>query len=174
MTKRTKTETVKDWVQILAILVGAIWAYYKFGRIEAPSLEYRASTTGSLQFSPYSEVDGCFASFEISIKNIGKSTFKIDSVKIEGWAFDITNNDSISPINFDLVRRNPTMIKINENKKDSPFLGEYPPGASYLQNYWWIVKGLSKRYLYVRAEFKTDKENVSWHVARWGELCKME
>src|SRR5258708_6411720 len=87
-TNMKKSRAVQKWIEaakniaeIVALIVGGWWAYSRFFATEAPSLEERGALESTLGWSQ-EEPDRCIATLGITIKNIGKRAFEVDSISL--------------------------------------------------------------------------------------------
>ena len=136
------SETLKNVVQICAILVAGYWTYYKFIRTEAPSLETRPHVESRLNWNSLPDSKYCNATFTVEIENTGPSSFDVMSVHIRAWRFDPparASKDSIAEyVDLDKIEKGPTFF--DQNFTSTTLIGHFTPGEKGGASYEWIVK----------------------------------
>jgi hypothetical protein len=83
------TEPLSKWIQILALIVAAYWAYVRFSLGEKPALETRVSVTSHLSVEPGPVPDTCYVFLDYSLSNQGIAPFDIRSVHIRAWRSEL-------------------------------------------------------------------------------------
>src|SRR5262245_32379052 len=79
------TEIMKNVAEVIALFVAAYWAYDKFLKIEAPQLKERFEISHELSWDPSGYSTHCFGTWEIRLKNIGKSEVAVESAFVKMW-----------------------------------------------------------------------------------------
>jgi len=82
----SNTDNLTKWIQVLALGVAAYWAYTRYIRLEAPSVELRADVNIEIKeqkaaFAP----DSCFVRADVEVKNSGVTSFDVGQLRAEVW-----------------------------------------------------------------------------------------
>jgi hypothetical protein len=78
------TEIIKNWVEILAIVLAGVWATFTFVIKDSPNL-HQATESGTQVYIDSLGQDTLSAEVIIDFKNIGQQIVSIDSAEIEYW-----------------------------------------------------------------------------------------
>lgn len=178
------SEVIKNWVQIVAVIGGGIWAYYTFGQKEAPSLEPRADVNSSMSWQDASSDSTCRALFKVIFHNTGNSSFDISKVVLKGWLFDEIhdNGNAATFLDIDSIQNsgNNFFNKTYKAKEFpnsysgiNPFIIHYPPDASYNHTFEWEVKDMKEKWICFKIEFFIDGEinRPKWVTSSWDNVC---
>ena len=123
---KESAEIAKKIVEIVAICVAGIWAYYTFGVKDKPALEHRTKVESEL-FWTEAGTGICEVDFRVSFENIGTTAFNIAKVPLRAWEFppiklkdgDIAKYIDVNPITNEFA-------PFFEKTYDSSSLSEYP------------------------------------------------
>lgn len=101
-------ETLKNVVEIGALIIAALWAYSRFNLGEKPSLAPRLELTTTLEWEKRANPQECFAIFGATLKNIGKVSFTVEDYRIRAWRLPISQvtglmRDGTAHLSFPLL-----------------------------------------------------------------------
>lgn len=167
------SEVAKNLVQIIAILVAAIWTYLVFVRTEGPLLEARASAHSDLVWYPSSAYDACIAQLYVTFENIGKAAFRIDRVQLRAWSFDrrLRRDEALHYVDLTEIQKVEPLF--SKDYGVGPFAKRYPPGESFRHTFEWVVRREEAAELYFRIDFfEPDSSSSSWHTGSWSPFCQ--
>jgi hypothetical protein len=163
--KRTKTI-----LEIISIPVAAWWAFTRFAEGERPSLEYRADVQNDVTWVARSPND-CIAHYDVTIKNIGKTSFDVTSGQIGVWTFDdlgpFSRIDYIDP--YKLMERKKPVRQV-EVKGD--LLGHYAPDVSASRGFTFGVERKPGDVILFSFEAQSAKKSQPpWHGFSLEYVC---
>jgi hypothetical protein len=142
-------ESIKNIAEIIAFTVGAIWALYNFKLKESPALLKSATASNSIQID--SVRDGkVHVIYYTTMKNIGKTAFEVESVKIQYWR--IANQNIINHKYFSFhqyMGKNPITDSINDFSQATI----YSPGVEYGQGFDFFFPSNSDTTILIRATY---------------------
>lgn len=120
-------ENVKNITEIAALVIAAAWALFNFNIKDKPGLEKSGLITSDLYTDSISP-DKVHTEFDVKIKNIGKTSFDVVSVKVKYWLVPvsrITKDKYFVPENIiDFI---PPIDSID----DHSLAAHYPPDVEY-------------------------------------------
>jgi hypothetical protein len=123
-------ETIKNIVEIIALLISALWAVYLFAEVDSPALAKSIIVNGSSEIKPLDNTK-CRAIFDVSIENMGKSIFEIDSIRLSYWKFPFSDYANSKFYSFEdtLAKydKKPIFTTISNSMS-----GSYPPESGSL------------------------------------------
>jgi len=135
------TDNITKWIQIVALIVAGYWAYTRFFRTEAPSLETAASL--ELDVNEHQVGDSCRVTISVGIINKGRSSFDVGRVQIRGWHSGAPQAAVASPVYFDLNKMEQGTKVLDADPPSDLFLNQhYPPGRQGHQTFDWEFKRL--------------------------------
>ena len=114
----TFIDTTSKIFQIVALFVAGIWAWSVFQMTVKPSLESKFSVSSELHWAVVEGTkDVCQASFQVKVKNAGKTPFEIaDKATVRVWLIDLKKNGLLPPNN-----NKPVFLDPVEVQKQAPF-----------------------------------------------------
>jgi len=77
-------EVIKNFTEIIALLIAAAWAIYNFEVKDSPILEKSAASFCELQIDSMTESKDILK-YVLHMKNMGKTSFDVDSLRISYW-----------------------------------------------------------------------------------------
>jgi hypothetical protein len=177
-------EIAKNIVEIIAILSAGIWAYYTFVLKDAPGLEKRVKTESELIWNDVRGTETCEAENKVAFENIGSVAFDISKVRVRGWIFStITLEDKeiakYLDVNAILAKETPFFERTFENKEGAfpmgwaPFLGHYPPGATWKHSFQFVMKPVLNNWVLFLVEIyeKGNDEEPLDATYQWELIC---
>jgi hypothetical protein len=188
MDARGVSEVIRNYSQIIAILVAAAWTYYVFYGKEAPLLEERIEADQSLSFRDGLRPGTCKAIFYASFKNTGVRAIDIKKLRIRAWGVASVEVPAANAIYYDfstdLMRANLiTDMSYQERERDTelaadiplniPFVGRYPAGVGRFHTFEWDLPKLpAQSYLYVRMDLFRERNETKtpWYLVGWGPI----
>ncbi len=119
-------------VQILALLIAALWAYWIFVVKDAPSLEVRTTAGSSLTWRPSNTPGTCNTTFYVEFTNIGISSVEIRRVRIRGWRFTEPedNEEFAQYVDMSDVQKSDTFF--DRWFEEGPFIRPYPRAIDFI------------------------------------------
>lgn len=161
------TSAITSWIQVVALFVGAYWAYTRFFRVEAPSLETTARV--GLQLDNIPKSGPCRMTPRVAINNDGHSSFDVGSVQIRivHSTLPHTTDDTPAYFNVDEMERGVEILK--SIPPDSYLNLHYPPGGGYAQSFTWEFKQLNGLY-FIKAEVFDAKGKLLGSGRVWDEV----
>jgi len=173
-------ETVQRWsdcakniFQILALIIAGIWTYLLFIRTEVPTLEYRTNTNSKLYWSETSRPGECIAHFNVTHKNIGRSSYKISAYRLRAWTFKRTRvgDELLRYVDLqDIQNQEPLFDK---RYTSGPFVTQFPPNASFRHAFEWVAKQVPDTLMSFRIDLYIEGEENAprWHSGSWSECA---
>jgi len=167
-----KLGMVKDIVQILAIVIGGMFAIYKFGIEDKPTLEKNLAVSGSLQWVERS--NACTAAFDVEVLNKSKSGIEVKKLRGRAWLIDEPTTSQKAISYFDILHaiegKEPvesfTYIK-------GPLVQQYAPGQTSNHTFEWLVERRKNAYaLFLIEAFATAESDEPLDQQRqWDFVC---
>lgn len=130
--------TAKSILEILAILLGAMWVCFNFVLIDSPSLQDSFQTKLSINIEDF-KPEICVVSTNLELVNVGKTDFNIDSCRSVIWVFPIDSfieNNCFKFIEFinnhgsDFFTEHTEFDNINRTSLQALLLSHFSPGIS--------------------------------------------
>jgi hypothetical protein len=81
------TSIGKDVAQIVALMGVGLWTLFVYLRTQSPSSAGQIGATASFQSSARSD-GGCELLFKFSVENNGKTSVRVERLRIRGWSID--------------------------------------------------------------------------------------
>lgn len=151
------SERVKNYVEILAILVGGSWALFTFVIKEEPGLALRRKGTSTIEWSSAHTKGYSKANFGATLENTGTSIFHIQKVHFQAWLCDDPSPARGENAKYLDAKQFQAQGKIffdtiYEYKGDAdlanpgkPFIGRYNEGAVWNEHFEFLVKNDSNK-----------------------------
>jgi hypothetical protein len=174
------SETIKNYCQVLAVLIAGWWTYHLFVQKEAPALEARGNATSELNWFPTAGADDWEVDFGVTLENKGTTSFNISKIRIRAWEFDYGSaKDHIAFFDPDQIQsKPPSFEKTYPLQKGSvlPFPSHYPPGAANANSFVWLLKNpdCTKRIYFLAEFYKEGQQSPNWSTYQWGQECSHE
>jgi len=173
-------EAVKTTVGIIAVVVGGYWTYWKFIHTEASLFERNAEVTRELT-APVERMGGCSRSFNVGLKNTGKSVLMVEKVETRVWKFHMqTEKDAFVEL-VDLDRivtgSKPVFEKMfpdpafGDKTLSYPFLGRHRPNETYSHQFEFFFKNEPGAWIYVLVEIYLEGEVKPKIAGMWSPVC---
>jgi len=167
-------ESLKNWVEIIAIVIGGIWAFFYFCVKDRPELEKAGSFYGDIHIDSINE-KMLHVNYDLHIKNIGKIWFDVDSVTIRYWKIPLntilkTNYFSIdkyaSEANADtliddLILKGHYARETEANKGFDFFFESSKDSSLIIQA---DIKISSKTWLFFWEHSYQTTNTIEWHI----------
>lgn len=171
---KTVTEIIKNFTQVVALIVAGVWAYTHFLEAESPSLEVRSSSESTLDWYHTPDAKYCLGRFGVSIKNIGKESFNIDKAIVRIWLVNAKQKEQtlvyLDPRQLEVGK--PLFEKEFSNPNNLGLLGHFPPGVSEQYHFTFNFKNsVSKFALF---SFEGVGKGIEVHETRWSYLCDVD
>jgi hypothetical protein len=167
------SEVTKNVVQIIAILMAGIWTYLVFVRTEGPLLEARASAQSDLVWYPFSTSDACLVQFSVRLDNIGKTSFRIDRVRLRAWSFDREPPTDEGMRFLDLEKIQANEPDFTKEYRSGPFIQRYAPSESFHHTFEWVIRRREGPELFLQIDFfEGNSSKTSSHTGKWSPVCQ--
>jgi hypothetical protein len=170
------TDSITKWIQVVALVVAAYWAYTRFFIVEAPSLQPTAHLTfDELRCNEEgntcsSAANACRIKIAVTVKNDGRSSFDVGRVQIRAWRSDKPQPTAQAPAYFDVDKMEHGTPVLNSDPPPDLFLNRhYPPGSQYDQSFSWEFARLDGVYVF-RVDAYNDQKKLLSNVRVWREL----
>lgn len=187
------SETLKNFAEILGIVLAAIWTYQLFIKKEKPGLETRVGVTSNLNLKNMN-AEWCDVDFRVELENIGISSFKIRKIRIRAWKFDRNQigDKGVAYIDAnEIMKKGEQIFTVEHTAKEVasdpeklvPFIRSYPPGHSFGHSFDVLVKknkshdlpveSRSNMFLFFLSEFYTEdnQPGAKSYTSKWSPMC---
>lgn len=185
MDAKDRSEIIKNYMQIFAIVIAGIWTAWVFYQMEKPLLQFRADGKCEVQWEQGDMSDACRAVFDVEFQNSGKTHFDIEKVRIRAWRFrklPMKENDSTVYFDFNpylvqdnLITDRTYLIAAKSSQGDVvlPLVGPYPSGVKYHHSFEWQLKRDHRQLVFFRADLykKADETQTPWYFTGWSAIC---
>jgi hypothetical protein len=165
------SEVVKNYFQIIAILVAAVWTIYVFYGKEAPLLETRTNITNNLVTEVGYIPNACDALFNVTIQNTGVGAFDVERVQIRAWSLDPEKMstpyyDYTTGLGSENLVTDKSYVDTDPAAEVYPLVGHYPTGTGRHHTFVWELPRQPPRMLYARVDIFQNKNDSrpSWYV----------
>lgn len=155
---------IKSAVEVAAVVVAAVWALFRFERLEAPLLEPNIDVKTAL--SSETRQGSCRVMFPVTVTNKGVASLTLESVDVDVYEF---TPSEVGEINF------PSIMAHHAKRLTDQFTSlqeDYPLGqnAEWHHDLEWVMRPQVGREYYFRAviHFQGDIARVG---ASWGPIC---
>lgn len=174
MNAKDLSEVIRNYFQIIAISVAAVWTTYVFYGKEAPLLEQRTNITNSLDVQVGFLPSTCRALFNVILENVGVRAFDVEKVRIRAWALDPEKMPTrYYDFTTELTPENLITDKAYLDTEPAvefpyPLVGHYPAGTGHHHTFVWEFPKLPIRVLYARVDIfqNKDEDRAPWYVVR--------
>jgi hypothetical protein len=133
----TNTEPLSKWIQVVALILAAYWAYFRFSLGEKPTLETRISVTSHLSTEPGPIPDTCYVFLDYSLSNQGVASFDIQSVHIRAWRSELPKLATDMPQFIDTKELEHGRQVVDNNSLELLNM-HFSPGESAGRTFTWI------------------------------------
>jgi hypothetical protein len=164
---------IKDWVQIVAILLGGIWAYYVWHNRDWPSLATRQKSESKVTWA-HRQNDTIHAEYLVTMTNGGSKAFTIARAHLRVWTLDkstafkkdsgfLDANRFIRSGGKPICDTNFTAAHVTDTL-DAPFCQEYDPGAIWFDNFDFPMKLKTNQMVLFLVQFykKGETKPFDW------------
>lgn len=165
-----RSNLVKTWVEVIAIIAGAAWAFVHFRVTEAPAQERNLVTTQRIDWER-ADSSSCFAVVSASFENLSRGNVKIRKARWRVWLLpEAPLEDEIAFLDPD--RWAASNATASSTYYSGPFVQAFPPQAKAEYDLTWRVKHRSGFALFRIDLFpdSTDSEPSDWLYA-WDTVC---
>jgi hypothetical protein len=131
------TEPLSKWIQVVALILAAYWAYFRFSLGEKPTLETRISVTSHLSTEPGPIPDTCYVFLDYSLSNQGVASFDIQSVHIRAWRSELPKLATDMPQFIDTKELEHGRQVVDNNSLELLNM-HFSPGESAGRTFTWI------------------------------------
>jgi hypothetical protein len=139
------TDSLTKWIQVVALIVAGYWAYTRFVRVDAPSLE----PTGEMDVKvDQDETYPCDLKIRLTIKNTGHTPFDINGLTFNAWKVNAPHPSGNSPVYFSLnqMRLGEPLLQ-NFTPDDLTLIDHYPAGSANFQEFTFGFNKFEGSYL---------------------------
>jgi len=173
MKLRHQIAGVNQIVQIAAIVLAGLWAFYHFRVTEAPTHAQNFATEPAIEWQDATDTSHCYAVFTARFDNLSRSRVRIEKVRRRFWIVPQPR-----------TAQNAAFVNMAEPSSEpvdsltythGPFVQEFPPDAKVSYDLTWLVKrqagvAVFRVDLFAR---QADTLPVEWTYA-WDDVCEGE
>jgi hypothetical protein len=137
------TDSLTKWAQVAALIVGGVWAYRRFARVDQPSLEPTARLELHVDEHPFDSPDSCRVDFRVTVHNDGHVPFDVKRLQIGGWHSDPPQPTADTPayFNVDAMEHGKPVLAMGV-PSDLVLNRHYPPNSALDQSFTYVFKQL--------------------------------
>jgi hypothetical protein len=163
----SNTDTLKKWIEILALIVAAYWTYNKFIRIDEPALERRPWVNGDLAVKLHTNATPqyCEVTYTVTLKNQGLTSFDVAAIHVRAWRNELPK-PTLHPTFLDMKGLEKGDRFINETPRTSTLLRHFEPQRETWQTFTWILDAKQEPGLYMFGVDAEDQRKQSLGIAR--------
>jgi len=181
---KNASDIIKNIFEIGALLAAGIWAFFTFFVKDRPALEAHADIRTQLVW--HTRGKDCIADWNVSVKNIGTSSFDVTGVDLKMWKVDPDQLPDEQFVNVNVLQQagptNPNDLKLT--KSGSSLVGHYAPGLTDGQSFEWVFKKENpSKWIVFTVDVFRDERPFPWlrtrqasltHAYEWDEMCPPE
>lgn len=172
-----QSEFVKNWLEVVGLIIGGIWVAVVFGLRECPAREPNFEQSGSLEWFPGPTSDACVANWHLTLKNISTGTVDVKHVHLTIWKFDLPKSGP-KPSYVDIVQLRPRDSRALLFERwfaddGEPFVYNFPPNAASTQAFEFVCNRPT-RTTWIAFELglhRSKTEPPLWHSYDWSPIC---
>jgi hypothetical protein len=141
------TSIGKDVAQIIALMGVGLWTLFVYLRTESPSTAGQMDTTASFASSPLDD-GGCELRFNFAVQNKGRTSARIERLRIRGWSLDEITARADTPriLSAHDVHGSPPIV--DQGVQQTILLSELPPGEAVNDSFIILLpRGHARRVL---------------------------
>jgi hypothetical protein len=147
-------EIIKNITEIVALIIAATWAIFNFKTKDAPILETSARSSCELQIDSMSEKK-CMLKYVLHMKNMGVTSFDVDSVRISYWLIPI---DTMLKTNYFSAADYVKETAPNYAMTDDGFSYHYNPDKECIERFLFFVDKRPDCGVLIKANFFYKRE----------------
>jgi hypothetical protein len=150
----------KDVLTTAGIIAAGVWAFYVFGKTEAPNYSPQLSIGLKVSFLTTAADENCVIVARVTIENRKSTAVSVDDLKLRIWYFDFPSDAGDAGF-FDV-----TSIQATEAtwalpaNADDALTAQYAPGTRYTYPYDFFGPRGTEAYIYALAEIATTPAEV--------------
>jgi hypothetical protein len=160
----TNTDPLTKWLQIVALIVAAYWAYSRFTFVEAPSLEPIVIVTSKLYRSEPNPIPStCIVTFQVIVRNEGSVSFDVKGVDVRGWPFIVDKPNSSLPTYVDVGKiqgLKPIVDAPSASLHSQYLIGHYSPKSARDETFSWIFAAPTASSYLFEADVKGSDDKI--------------
>jgi len=174
---KNQSEVIKNYAQIVAVIIAAIWTFYLFVKLNSPGLETRGSVTDAINWYALGGSDKFLVDFHVDIENKGTTSFDISKIHVRAWEFaEDMQKEGLEYVDPTSVRGREAFFDRTYDltqTSQSLFPSHYPPGTVVGNTFDWVVKPDCKKWLLFAADVykKGDGDAATWSAYKWWQEC---
>ena len=123
------TSIGKDVAQIVALMGVGLWTLFVYLRTESPSTAGEMDTTASFESSPLDD-GGCELLFKFSVENNGRTSARIERLRIRAWSIDEITARTDKPRILSGHDLQGSLPIVDQVVQQTILLREIPPGEA--------------------------------------------
>jgi len=174
--RRARSEIVKNWVEVIGLLVGGGWILLTFGLRECPTRKTNFEPTADFSWDTNDE--RCTANWHLALKNISSGIAEVNRVRFVAWTFDppAPSGDAAAFVDLDALRpkgRERVVFERWFDRPDDPFVYDFPPNGMSAHMFELIFQRPSKpTYVVFEIELYRAKDDPPiWRSFDWSPIC---
>jgi hypothetical protein len=178
--KKDLSEVIKNYAQIVAVVIAGIWTQHVFSQKESPNLEPRGSAHSEIKWIKENGPSEFTVLFNVTLENIGVTPFNISKIQVRGWEFSSDTKDgNFTYYDYERITSAPPFFdRIYQTKATTlvPFPIHYSSGASFTNAFAWLLKIRDEdceKFVLFRADFYKEENEVgpAWTTYSWDQKC---
>jgi hypothetical protein len=170
-------DTINKLVQIVAVLVAAIWTWSVFSRTNAPGLEPKLNVRSELSWSDTDDKDVCTAAFHMGAKNDGQRAIEIETISVAAQIVDLNTlpkpPESGEPLPIDLkfIREHGHELDVGDAEPlPTDLVDHYAPGVQDDSEATFRFRRSPNRLILFRADLTGRESRVLLPLTRLKSL----
>lgn len=174
---KDRSEIIKNWSTIIAIIAAALWAIYLFEVKERPGLEIRGSVTSESLLRTTYDPDTVEIAYVVTVENKGATAFDINKIHLQAWEFDAPQlTKRFNFLDVDGAKgTTPFHDKIYDlSSPPRVFPSHYAPGQIFSSTFnFFLVKPDCAKWVLLAVEFyENGHSEPTWSSTSWRPECE--
>jgi hypothetical protein len=158
-TKWVWLDRLKAVVEILALIIGGLWAVRLYLETDVPSLEKRPSVQGELNWTTKTK-NSCLAEYTVTFKNVGKTSINLQRPILSGyWAEPPHLSGHATYVDPAAFRDDKKRLFHDRALTDHEFSQHYPPDVGDTVTMATLVERKPGRVIMFHLVFNEVSEN---------------
>ena len=158
------TEPLTKWIQVVALIVAAYWAYTRFSLGEKPALETRVSVTSHLSTEPGPVPNTCYVFLDYNLSNQGVASFDIKSVHIRAWRSELPKIAIDRPLFID-TKELEHGRQVVDNNSLALLNMHFAPGETAGRTFTWVFSKQKPAFHLFQVDVDAANGNDVKHIS---------
>ena len=178
--KKGWSEVIKNYAQIVAVIIAGFWTYHVFTQKESPNLQHRASASSEINWIRENGPSEFTVLFNVTLENTGVTAFNISKIQVRGWEFSLDSKDgNLTYYDYEKIMAATPFFDRTYNTQTTkllPFPQHYPPGVAFTNSFGWLLRIRDedcKKFVLFSADFykEGDESGPAWTAYSWDQKC---